>query len=367
MMIDPSGHIRLDRSSPKPLEAQIAAQLMQMIAADMIGVGESLPSMRSLAEAIGVNLHTVRAAYHRLESKGLVDVTRRRGTRVVARDLAGFAQDDQERSFTIGVLFPAVSSFYAPVVAGMTSVLDGEPSGLLFAFANERRDSALDSLRRFLAAGVDGIAVVSQTFDEGVVFDDARMPPVVFGDWPGAPGYSVTFDPATFGDLVDHFVGHGHSSIGLICPPSRHPNIAPLVDAYARACLRLGLSGSAKAVYEVPGWSASHGETAARLALESDHRPTALLAATDELAVGVYRAAAQLGMRVGVDLAVAGHGGMDLGRFVEPTLTTVGLPAEEMGRRLMTMLVELIDGQPVAADLQIPSRLVLRGSCGRHD
>jgi DNA-binding LacI/PurR family transcriptional regulator len=366
-MIKPGDHIRLDRSSPVSLEAQIAAQLTQMIAADMIGVGGQLPSMRSLADAVGVNLHTVRAAYLRLESRGLVEVTRRRGTRVTARDLAGFVQDERGRSFTIGVLLPAVSSFYAPLVAGMASVLEGEPSSLLFAFADERRDSALNSLRRFLAAGVDGVAVVSQTFDGGVVFDRDEMPPIVFGDWPGAPGRSITFDSAAFGELVDHVVAHGHGSCGLICPPRRHPNVGPLVDAYVESCHRFGLHESVHNVYEVPGWSASHGATAARLALESDSRPGALLAATDELAMGVYRAATQLGLRVGTDLAVAGYGGTDVGEFLDPSLTTVVLPAREMGRQIMTVLLTLIEGEAEPTPLTLRGHIEVRGSCGSHD
>jgi len=74
--------VRVDPSASEPLYAQIAAQVRAAIGKGKLSAGEQLPPARDLADALGVNMHTVLRAYGDLRDEGLVEMRRRRGVRV---------------------------------------------------------------------------------------------------------------------------------------------------------------------------------------------------------------------------------------------------------------------------------------------
>lgn len=71
--------VRLDPASEAPIFAQIAASVRADAAAGRLRSGDRLPSARDVADALGVNLHTVLRAYQDLRDEGLVDMRRGRG------------------------------------------------------------------------------------------------------------------------------------------------------------------------------------------------------------------------------------------------------------------------------------------------
>jgi GntR family transcriptional regulator len=79
--------LRIDPASDEPIFAQIAASVRMDAAAGRLVPGDRLPSARDVAEALGVNLHTVLRAYQDLRDEGLIDMRRGRGA--VVTDAAG--------------------------------------------------------------------------------------------------------------------------------------------------------------------------------------------------------------------------------------------------------------------------------------
>ncbi|MHC2999414.1 GntR family transcriptional regulator [Microbacterium sp. HJ5] len=71
--------VRIDPASEEPIFVQIAASVRADAAAGRLRTGDRLPSARDVADALGVNLHTVLRAYQDLRDEGLVDMRRGRG------------------------------------------------------------------------------------------------------------------------------------------------------------------------------------------------------------------------------------------------------------------------------------------------
>jgi DNA-binding LacI/PurR family transcriptional regulator len=359
-----SEHLRVDRDSANPLAAQLATQLAWLIARGELQEGDRLPPIRGLADSLEINFNTVRAAYKRLEAEGLVVPKQGVGT-TVRRYRRQHRRNDhgQVRTFAIGVIIPAHLEFYAPFLNALESA-STDPSLLFICVAQQDPLRGLSYLDQLVAKNVDGIVVAGAMVPPAI--DMSSLPPIVFADFPGAPGPSVLFDHERASDLaVTHLIEHGHRRIGFIAPSRELPPANPKHVGYERALTRAGLEYREELVEITPDFAVESGEDVAMRLLARVDRPSAIAAASDSLAVGAMRGAKQLGIRVPDDLALVGNDNIASSADTAPPLTTVVAPADELGVRTIEMLEGLIAGRPLdRSTVMLETQLVLRRSCG---
>jgi DNA-binding LacI/PurR family transcriptional regulator len=120
-----------------------------------------------------------------------------------------------------------------------------------------------------------------------------------------------------------------------------------------------GIDWADVAVSSAGGSTADHGRRAAAALLDRAERPTAILAMSDVLALGVLEAAAERGIGVPGDLSVVGFD--DIPQAAAAALTTVSQPHEEKGRAAVRLLVA---GADPADSVLLPCELVVRASTG---
>jgi DNA-binding LacI/PurR family transcriptional regulator len=117
-------------------------------------------------------------------------------------------------------------------------------------------------------------------------------------------------------------------------------------------------------VAHAPDFSPASGAAAAKKVLARNARPTAIMCANDRLALGVLRAAAQLGLHVPGDVAVTGFNDFDFAAMTTPSLSTVRIPGYEMGLAAATSLIGIaVDEKTVPSSLY-EVELHLRESTG---
>lgn len=71
--------IEIDFNSDEAIYVQLCNQIIMGIATDQLKIGETLPSVRQLADTVGINMHTVNKAYSVLRQEGFVTIDRRKG------------------------------------------------------------------------------------------------------------------------------------------------------------------------------------------------------------------------------------------------------------------------------------------------
>lgn len=96
--------------------------------------------------------------------------------------------------------------------------------------------------------------------------------------------------------------------------------------------------------------------------LSAARRPDILVTANDNMAVGAYRAIHQLGLTIPSDIAVASFNDNSVARFMNPPLTTVRLPAEEIGETAVDLVLERLAGRDLGKRVVLESKIVWRAS-----
>jgi LacI family transcriptional regulator len=203
----------------------------------------------------------------------------------------------------------------------VAALLDRQVDGILYATMYHRRFSVPKSL-----AGLPSVLVDSE--------DVGHTVPSVIPDEEGGARAAVQ-------TLIDA----GHTRIGMINNtddvPATHSRLRAFKETLADAGLEFHSPLVQSEHSEVPG-----GYQAALRLLQSEDRPTAVFCYNDRMAMGLYRAAGELGIRIPDELSVVGFDNQELiAENLHPALTTVALPHYEMGVWATENLIDAIEGK----------------------
>jgi DNA-binding LacI/PurR family transcriptional regulator/anti-anti-sigma regulatory factor len=170
-------------------------------------------------------------------------------------------------------------------------------------------------------------------------------------------------------DAISHLIeAHGYHRIAFIRGHKDHEESDLRYRAYTEALAEHGLALNPDLV--VSGdFSRPSGAAAMRLLLdERKLRPgvdfEAVVASTDNMALGVLEVLHARGISVPYDVALAGFDDAEEAKVATPSLTTVQQPIYELGKRAVDMLLALLAGEDVPEQVTLPAEMVVRRSCG---
>jgi LacI family transcriptional regulator len=332
-----------------------------------------LTSLRKLASDLGLSITTVSRA---LDGYGDVAVETREREKQAA-NATGYRPNSAARrlrkgsSETVALVMPTEPGrFYEPVFVELLAVL-GERLAIrhfdLMLLAARPGAEELAAYRRIIKDRRADACVIVRTrrHDERVaLLQEAGIPFVCHGRTETKVPYSYVDGDgeAGFREITDRLIGRGHRRIAHLAAPD-HLTFAELRArgwhlAMRAANLADDLKRTCLATEEA-------GEAAASELLAGADRPTALICATDRMAIGAVRAVQAAGLVVGRDIAITGHDNIHASGYTHPALTTMELDVRSVGECLADKLFQLLDnGAPVQPGSVFPLRQILRASSG---
>jgi LacI family transcriptional regulator len=215
----------------------------------------------------------------------------------------------------------------------------------------------------------DGLIVSGPRYDDEELAQLARdgFPVVIQGSLPGLDVPSVDVDNEAGARLaVEHLLALGHRRIACITNASiAYTAASERVAGYREALAAAGIAEEPGMIAE--GAFDAHSGHRAIAEILARSTPDAIFVASDVVAIGVIAGLREAGLSVPGDVSVVGFDAIPLAAYLDPPLTTISLPAHDLGRAAGRALLDRIAGRPVAGRTLLPTELIVRASTSpRH-
>lgn len=332
-------------------------------------------TLRSLAEELQVHVSTVSRVLNgddedakNAAAPETVERIRELAKRLNYRPNPHAISLKTQRTRTVGVLVPRLSDLVvATIYEGIDAAAD--PLGYMTFVANTHDDA--ERQRRL------GEAALHRNV-EGLIFADARRDATAFVDEIAKRGVpmilvsrhlgqkycSVTCDDVQGGRMAaDHLVGLGHRDIAVIAGEAYSSSGYDRCKGFVDRCKELGIEIDRKSIIHGP-FDTATGRAAGEALCARKHKPTAIFAVNDFLAIGLMGALRDAGLRPGADIALVGFNDTPLAAQLPIGLTSVRSPMHAMGVRAMELLVARLRGETPTSERLAPELVVRASSAG---
>lgn len=341
-------------------------------------------TLKDIAKSLGVSVNTVSRA---LTGKDSVGEDTRARIKAEAERL-GYVPNPMARSLVLGsamtiglVITNPSNPFYARLISAIEHRGRDAGYSIMLLLTEESPEGDEAAAQTLLRWGVDGALVVPATQGHGEHWSrvaEAGIPLVILNrDLPDADldCVGVDYEQGAY-DATRHLVESGARTI---CLMEEDLPISPVADrtaGFRRALKDARIPRKNGPVLAVPTrrreslalpWEPADAYRLAQDIVRGDRLPDAIMVGNDYFALGVYRALTEAGMRVGEDVLVGGFGDHPFAAYLNPPLTTVALPAADIGTTAVDLLLGRMRGQDDdQADKQkLSAELVVRTSSRR--
>ncbi len=281
-----------------------------------------------------------------------------------ARSLAG------GRSNVIGLLVVDLSTQYlGEIMYGIDDVLAVRQYELML-YTTHRRKTKESAYVNMMANGMaDGLLILLPR-DPDAYLESLRerdLPYVLIDHHSRNEADLAVYAANVQGgfEATKHLIDLGHTRIGLITGWMDMTSAQDRLEGYKQALADCGLPLDPTLTVEGDFTQASGYHGAMQL-LDLPEPPTAIFASNDVSAIGVLDAARTRGLRVPDDLSVIGFDDIPMAALLNPPLTTIRQPLQDMGRIATTLLLDRIrEPEQEKSSVVLPTELVVRGSTAR--
>jgi LacI family transcriptional regulator len=257
----------------------------------------------------------------------------------------------------IGVIVEDISVFNAPeIINGIHAA--AEEKGLSILLTNmglfkkngnqypeisKCKELALPLFNQLVSNQVEGIIYIGiHSRDITGLIPDSKIPIVyTYCYTKNENDYSVNYDDESASyQITKYLINKGHTQIGLISGLINSVSSYARFQGYQKALSEQMLMFNPQFV-KTGDWQYESGYRMTQDLLNQENIPTAIIAMNDLMAAGAIQAIKDNGRQVPNDISVVGFDNRELSAYISPTLTTMSLPLEEMGKKAMDILNQI--------------------------
>jgi LacI family transcriptional regulator len=269
------------------------------------------------------------------------------------------------RKDLLGLVVPDIGFPYSiEVMKGINrAIAESKFDLLVYTMGDVKKSGAVIHEQHYVSllnnSITDGVIIVASAAAEFIT--DAPIiavdPHVVNPRYPSVQG--TNYQGAL--DVMNYLLQLGHKRIGFICGRPEIASAERRLIGYKDALTKAGIEID-EALIKDGDFTTKSGYASSLELLKLKNPPTAIFAANDQSALGVFQAAEELGLRIPDDLSVVGFDNISEAKFVG--LTTVDQFLSEMGYIATQMLIKMVNNEPLDVQVhKMPTRLVVRTSC----
>ncbi|WP_202080281.1 LacI family DNA-binding transcriptional regulator [Caldalkalibacillus salinus] len=329
------------------------------------------PTIKDVAKRSGVSISTVSRV---LNTPELVTETKREKVLKVIETL-GYHPNAlargliQKRTHSLGVLIPDVSNLvFAEVFRGMEDAAHETGQNLVICNTDLNKERMMSYFKILKEKQVDGMIFTSEPVypDYYELLKELQIPVVLAAthshDYE-LPSVKVNDEPASY-DATAYLIKMGHRHIGMISGPSHDPIAGlPRMQGFLRAMRMHDLPHSVERNVVYGHYRYEDGYEAMEELYQLNDKLSAVLCASDEMALGAISYLDSIGINVPEDVSVMGYDNTRLAHVCIPKLTTVSQPLHAIGYEAVNKLEMLLSkGEVDELRTYLPHQLVIRDS-----
>lgn len=324
-----------------------------------------MPTMKDVAKIAGVSTATVSRAM--MNPERVSEKTRLKVEQAIAE--SGFSPNAVARSLrrseskTVVIIVPDIANmFFANIVRGIQSVALRAGYKVLLGDSIHTVEQAKLYLDLVSSKQADGIISLTSELPKEIR-QGTSIPMVMACEYfPNFPIPTVRVDNRYSAQkAVTYLLDIGHKKIGCISGPVENPLCIDRKAGYVDSLLKAGVPIDDR-VFEEGDFSFQSGYSAF-MRLHQHYPMTALFCFNDMMALGAMKAAMQLGIKVPEELSIIGFDDLLFSEYINPELTTIRQPQEDIGQTAMKVMLNILNGGKVNQDTVIPTQLLVRSSC----
>ncbi|MFE9725846.1 LacI family DNA-binding transcriptional regulator [Streptomyces sp. NPDC005794] len=329
--------------------------------------GRRRPTMREVARAAGVSHQTV-SRYIQFDGAGMKSGTRERISAAI--DELGYRPNLTARAMRthrtgrLAVLLPAGSAASSlPMLTGATAAAHASGYHLEVVTLDRAAGPRTERVNELADSGqFEGLVSLTPLLPDLARPAAPAVPVIVAADYDSEMrALGEMADGSPVAELMEKLAADGHRCFLHVAGDRAYATARSREQVYLETIERLGLRSAGVAACD---WAPESARQAV-LDLPAGTEVTAVIAANDVLAAGVIHGATERGWRVPEDLSVTGWDNNPVGAWLPPTLTTVDIDFEALGRRAMNRLISVLQGAGANEPTTRVTQVLWRGSTAR--